>query len=328
MHKVGIQSYKIINNNCLEYSYAKVQTAGFAYIDFNIDWQDFDAFADLEYLHEHKRVAEKYGIAFNQAHAPRFMNFEPFEDFGKLLLQHEHGLKACNILGCKNYVVHPVHLCNRMWAQKGVALSIEEEWAFNVKYFEKLGELGNKYDVIICIENLHARYNGRIVGGICSSAADIVKMIEQVNTSLNKNCLAACFDIGHANALRQNISREVHTLGKHLKVLHLHDNDGCEDHHQLPYTFNYSPSGGCCTNWSGFLVALRKIGFDGVFSFEPTKVFLNTPPTFLPHTLKYIYSLGEHFSKIVHFEDELKLVNDKKIVLFGSGKMFDNYRIR
>ncbi len=325
MHKVGIQSFKIINKNCLAHSYSKVKSAGFAFVDFNIDWQDFDVFEDLEYLYEHKRIADECGIIFNQAHAPRFIDYDPIEDTDKLLLQHEQALKACNILGCKNYVVHPIHLCNRVWAEQGVAISIKEEWDFNARFFEKLGALGAKYGVCICVENLHARYNGRIVSGICSGADDIVKMIEQVNSCLGENCLGACLDIGHANALRRNISREVQILGGHLKVLHLHDNDGCEDHHQLPFGFNYSPSGGCCTDWSSFLVALRDIGFDGVFSFEPTKVLINTPPVLLFATLNYIYSIGAHFSKVVHFEDELKLIGDKKIVLFGSGKMFDNY---
>ncbi len=325
MHKVGIQSYKIINKNCLEQSYAKIKAAGFAYVDYNIDWRDFDVFEDLAYLHEHKQIADKHGIKFHQTHAPRFFGFDPLEDLGQLLLQYEHGLKACNILGCKNYVVHPIHLCNRVWAEHGIAMTLEEEWDFNARYFEKLGKLGVEYGVCICIENLHARYNGRIVQGVCSIADDIVRMIEQVNTLVGESCLAACFDVGHANALRRNIGREVLTLSKHLKVLHLHDNDGCEDQHQLPYTYNYSPSGGCSTDWSGFLVALRTIGFDGVFSFEPTKVLLNTPTAFLPTTLKYIFMIGEHFSKIVHFENELKLISDKKIALFGSGKMFDNY---
>ncbi len=325
MEKIGIQSYKLINKNCLEYSYKRLRDAGFGYVDFNIDWQDFDVFLDLAYLQEHKRVADECGITFNQVHAPRFTGFDPLCDIDKLTSQYERGILACNILGCKNYVVHPVHLCGRVWQEHGVELSLEEEWDFNLKYFLKLGAFGAKHGVLICIENLHARYNGRIVKGICSSADDIVKMIEQVNKSVGENCIAACFDIGHANALRQNISREVQTLGKHLKVLHLHDNDGCEDQHQLPYSFNFSPSGGCSTDWSSFLVALRKIGFDGVFSFEPTKVLVNTPSVLLSATLKYIYSIGAHFSKIVHFEDELKLISEKNIVLFGSGKMFDNY---
>ncbi len=323
--KIGIQSYKIINKNYLEQSYAKLESAGFTYIDFNIAWQDIDVFEDLEVYREHKRVAESLGLAFGQVHAPRYFEYDVLNDTDKIILQYEHALKVCNILDCKYLVVHPIQLRNRVWSELGVELSLEEEWDINRDYFMCLGRLGAKYGVTVCIENLHTRYNNRIVDGICSSSDDIVNMIEEVERIVGYECIGACFDTGHANALRRNLHKEVLRLGRHLRVLHLHDNDGTDDQHQIPYTFCNAPFGACSTDWSGFLLALRRIGFSGVYSFEPTKVLRQTPETLLPALLKYLYSIGEHWSNIVNFEALLKEYADKQIILFGSGKMFDVY---
>ena len=49
-------------------------------------------------------------------------------------------------------------------------------------------------------------------------------------------------------------------LGSLLKILHIHDNFGTEDYHLAP--------GIGTIDWKAFAGALRKIGYEGVFSLE------------------------------------------------------------
>jgi sugar phosphate isomerase/epimerase len=56
------------------------------------------------------------------------------------------------------------------------------------------------------------------------------------------------------------IAEAVQLAGPHLAATHVHDNDGVNDTHQLPYRGNLP--------WDRCREALHAVGYDGVFMLE------------------------------------------------------------
>ena len=86
------------------------------------------------------------------------------------------------------------------------------------------------------------------------------------------------------------------TLGNRLKVLHIHDNDGISDLHQIPFTFTRSRENKTSTDWEGFIKGLKRIHFNHVLSFETAPVLTAFPNTMKADTLGFIANIGKYFS--------------------------------
>lgn len=335
MLKIGVQSRGVISEEIFETGYKKIKQAGMTSIDYNIIWSNIEKVEPLDDIYEHKKLADKYNLVFSQVHAPRYNLIPLCSDMenlmAALLEQYKRSIEVCEILKAPFLVVHPIArfsvLASRQPGSKtpDVEHTYEQSIHYNLVFFEKLGKIAAKSKVIICIENLFFRFNGRIIEGFCSNSHDILRVVNHVNNIVGKEVLGACFDTGHANALKKNLGKEVAMLKEHLKCVHLHDNNGCDDDHQMPYTFGDVYSGECTTDWGGFLLALRRINYRGAISFEPTKLLKNLPGTMQVPMLTYLRSIGEMFSNVVAFEEILKENKDKKIILFGAGRMLNEY---
>ena len=68
-----------------------------------------------------------------------------------------------------------------------------------------------------------------------------------------------CLDVGHAHLMSGAIDA-VETLGGHLVTTHIHDNAGKRDDHLVPFQGTI--------NWSALVMAMEKVGYDGVWMFE------------------------------------------------------------
>ncbi len=71
--------------------------------------------------------------------------------------------------------------------------------------------------------------------------------------------LGICMDVGHAR-LMGDVVDAIETCSGHLITTHLHDNRGRNDDHLVP--------GKGVIDWDATLLALQKIGYDGVWMFE------------------------------------------------------------
>ncbi|MCR5747545.1 MAG: sugar phosphate isomerase/epimerase, partial [Lachnospiraceae bacterium] len=87
----------------------------------------------------------------------------------------------------------------------------------------------------------------------------------------------------------------INVLGKRIKVLHIHDNDGTADLHQLPFTFTKTRENEPSTDWEGFINGLRDIDFDGVLSFETAPVLSSFPDEMRSDALRLIAATGRYF---------------------------------
>lgn len=317
MLEIGVQSRGIIRERVIEEGYKKIKQAGITCVDYNIVSPEETEKLDITYFNKHRECAVRYGLRFSQVHAPIFKYDLNRQDKEYILEEMKKSIAICNLLGSPYLVMHPLELAFELGCAK--------EKKINLEYFESLTEEARRQEVMICIENMPYRKDGRVWEGACSEARKTVEYIDILNKKAGEELFGACFDVGHANVLGKNLREEVLALGSHLKVLHIHDNDGVTDSHQLPYSFSDARSGLCTTDWSGFLLGLKKIGFEGVLSFETYRSFTSCPGVLQDSLLQFLYRIGVNFSRVICFKQILDQMGSKKKILFGAGKMFDVY---
>ena len=185
-----------------------------------------------EFLREH-------GISVSQGHLYFPTHFCTDENYFKGLVREIEMFWA---IGIKNAVLH----CDFM---KDVDISYDDRRELNIKKLRELFGLIEHVDITICLENLSKHVMG---------ADELVEIIEKVGSEK----LAICLDTGHLNISKADTQYDfIKKAGKHLKALHLHDNEGKTDQHILPF-------GRGKINFDEIVKALCEIDYDGLFNFE------------------------------------------------------------
>lgn len=296
MNPVGIQTAILVEESDPENGYRLIAQAGFDCIDFNLDAMlpgekiqsgDFGPLfrgegSELEsYLERHRAAARKNGLFFSQMHAP-FQLYVPERDdinelcFGAL----EKCIAGAALLGCPNLVVHPVNLAY----QKGCA----EETRVNLAYFGRLASAAKKYGVTVCLENMFVSVGGHVSEAVCSDFPAAARLIDELNGEAGAQVFGFCLDIGHMTLLGKNMRESIRTLGPRIRTLHIHDNDGVQDHHAMPYSYARNWGRNPVTDWEGFLAGLREIGYRGPLSFETAGSLKIMPKELYPAEAAYI----------------------------------------
>lgn len=139
----------------------------------------------------------------------------------------------------------------------GADLSDEVRYDRWIHYIRKLSEYVNGTGVTLCIENLFSVPQ-------CCNANQIRSIIKDAG---GKN-LAICLDTGHLHLSRvNNMTEQTHrefilTAGNLLQALHIVDNNGVADTHQMPFSARYG------VDWKEVMVALNDIEYKGLFNLE------------------------------------------------------------
>ena len=173
-------------------------------------------------------------------------------------------------IGIKNAVLH----CDRV--RNNPELSTEARVEENVKILKRLTSYIEGRDINISLECLHAP-------GLCSSAEEIIHIIEKVG---GKN-LSICLDTGHLHLCEiRDQAHFIKTAGKYLQALHLADNDRTTDQHLLPF-------GKGTVDFLGVFKALKEIGYDGLYNFE-VPFERNAPLEIRGYKLEYLKKMAEY----------------------------------
>ena len=170
-----------------------------------------------EYAHHLREVADKCGITCNQSHAPFPSNSE------EIIPYLARAIEATAIAGGKICVIHPDNNKN---AEENAAM------------YRRLLPVAHEFGVAIATENMW-NWNAEkqeAAPAACSHHDDFLAHIEAVNDPL----FVACVDLGHAEmrGLSTDCGQMLRTLGKHVRALHVHDNNCHRDSHELPYTMD------------------------------------------------------------------------------------------
>ena len=232
-------------------SIKEIYNAGFRYLDLELTGKE-TYFADADtWKDDIKRIgeyAESLGMKFVQAHSPNAtrMKDSALEAEKKWAMR---SLEICELLGVEDLVVH---------AGYGAPVSKDEWFEWNANFYRSLFPMMEKTGVNVLTENTTQK-NLKIGECYLYTGKDLVEFIEYVDHPL----FHAVWDTGHG-ITEGSQYENIMDIGKHLRGLHIHDNDGTADLHTLPY------SG--ILNMDSLINALIDVGYKGYFTFEAGQI--------------------------------------------------------
>lgn len=303
--KLCVQTGDVVDRLGFEKGYKAIKDAGFDCVDWNLDhaWKNADIRNGtylgksimeksldevIEYYAEELEVIKKNGLEISQAHAPFPCYVTEHPDVLDYAIEiYKRNIEYCDYIGCKYLVIHGASL-----ALSDEINTLESIHEINLKLYSSLIPVLQKTDVTVCLENLFTTYKGVRYQGCYSNPEDAVADIDYLNSLAGKECFGFCFDTGHMNLLHRDPRVVIPVIGKRIKVLHLHDNNGSSDEHLAPFTGTI--------NWNFVCDALREAGYTGTLSFETfhqTNIAMEYDEEMVHPWLKLIAETGKSFSR-------------------------------
>lgn len=310
MIDIGVQTKNVVNDTHPEEGFAQLKRAGFSCADFSLNGyllntslyqSELNAFFDRsiqeleQFFAPHKQGAAAAGITINQMHMPYPIYVPNADKEINDYLWNQMAPKSmaiCRYFDCKYIVIHGFKLAYFLGSE-------ELEWQETAKFLDFIAHLAKEMGITICIENLYDGIGGHLIEGPCCNVRKAVERIDDFNEKYGAEVLGFCFDTGHANLVGIDFENFITMLGDRLKVLHIHDNDGISDLHQIPFTFTMTRENKSSTDWDGFIRGLRNIKFDKVLSFETAPVLSAFPEVMKQDVLGFIANIGRYFSEKV-----------------------------
>ncbi len=236
--------------------YQKMKAHGFDCADYNMAGTEDELYtADderrLAIIAHEKALAAAAGVEFHQVHGPWRWPAQDGteEERAERMEKMKRSLQFTAELGCRNWVIHPIMPFGIN--EKNDPELAAETWEINRAFMSELLTVAKSYDITICFENMPMPEFS------LGDPAAILKFVQE----MNDDHFMICLDTGHAEVCPGfTAGSAARLMGKYIRTLHVHDNDGRNDLHQLPY-FGV-------TDWKDFGAALAEIGYDGVFNFE------------------------------------------------------------
>lgn len=235
--------------------FKKIKEFGFTHVDFGLGDTTKPVYtlpqeeSDAILLKE-RTLAEEAGLTIHQVHGPWCWPPPEMDVKGmeKRLEDMKKSIRAASVLGVKYWVVHPIM---PYWTEeKGTEFEPLTREA-NFKFMRELLVTAKEYDVTICLENMP------MPDFSIATPKEILEFVEEIGDDHFQICL----DTGHVGVFEgMDLAEETRRLGKHIKVLHVHDNVVGPDVHLIPYYGRI--------DWLEFVKALREIEYDGVFNLE------------------------------------------------------------
>lgn len=278
-----------------------LKSAGFLKVDYNLDvfLPNFKIYAgqvdtvlndDISELYplfeEYGRAIEACGMTVSQMHAP----YPVYVPGKPEVTEYMKGsiipksIMLARAMKVPLLVVHPFKL--------QYAGGMQAEWDANIAYFNQLIPFLKENGVKICFENLYESINGRIVEGVCSNPEIAARYVDHLNYLAGEELFGFCLDLGHLQLSRRDPYHFVKYMGKRIKILHLHENDGISDLHGMPFTFGRN--GESVELWDALAQALAEVEFDGTLSFETFPCMNSFPGSVQEQVLGVIYSCGTY----------------------------------
>ena len=116
-----------------------------------------------------------------------------------------------------------------------------------IRSIEEIHRMAEEAGLIVALE---------VMGNNLSTAPDLIEILERNFEGAN---LGICMDVGHAHMLG-DAAEAIETASEYLVTTHIHDNRRQSDDHLVPFQGSI--------NWGATIMALEKIGYDGVLMYE------------------------------------------------------------
>lgn len=312
--ELSVQTKELIQDENPVAGFAEMARAGFTCADFSLNQYllNLDIYKErlnpffnqtveeLEAFFEPQRTAaERAGVRIHQMHMPYPIYVPQASTKVNRYLAQEvapKSLRVAQFFDCKYIVVHGFKLRKYLGSEQA-------EWEQTEAFLTELAPLAKECGVTMCIENLYDGLAGHMVEGPCCDAQLAAERIDRMNERFGAEVLGFCFDSGHANLVGLDFESFLRTLGPRLKVLHLHDNDGISDLHQIPYTFAKSRENETSTDWDGLLRGLRAIHYEGTLNFETAPVLTAFPDALQASALRVLADIGRYWAEEIRKPD-------------------------
>ncbi len=283
--KLSLNTGTLINHGfSCEEAVNLLQKAGFDAIDFSFFKECFyNEATDLpefkEYFLNLKALAEQKGMCFNQAHAPFHSSFTDENKTKEMFNNIIRSMRNASYLGIDTIIVHPKQHLD--FSETGVP---EKLFEMNMDFYNSLKPYCEEYNIKVALENMWQKPKGRkIIHSTCSKPDEFIKYLD----TLDSEWFVGCLDIGHACLVCEDLYEFITKLGsKRLKALHVHDVDGIDDSHTLPY---YG-----IIDWDKVAKALKDINYDGDFTYEAGCFIENLPNELFPSALHHMAQTGRY----------------------------------
>lgn len=187
---------------------------------------------------EFRRFAGDLGVSFPQGHLWLTSNIAA-DNQREVLDRLKRWLDLFAAIGVKAAVLHP---------GRNVGCTAQELLERRVKALHELIEHIRGTDVTICLENIVSS---------APEAEDLLEILEHVQ----RDRLAICLDTGHLNLSSKKQKDFILKVGRHLKALHIADNDGSSDQHLMPYGRGNVP-------WDEVAEGLKAVDYRGLWNLE------------------------------------------------------------
>ena len=307
MGAIAVQTQNVVYDDNPEKGFEMLKSTGFSACDFSLNQylkntdiynSKLNRFFDksieelIDYFTPHKSAAEKYSINIHQMHMPYpVMVPGVAPEINRYLFEQvaPKSMQICSFLECKYIVIHGFKLATILGSES-------LEWDEIARFIDSVAPYARENGITICIENLYNSVGGHLIEGPCCDADLAAKRIDYFNEKYGCAVLGFCLDTGHANLVGLEFEKFITTLGERLKVLHIHDNDGISDLHQIPFTFSKTRENNSSTDWASFVRGLKNIEFKGALSFETAPVLRAFPDEMKTDVLKFICQIGKYFS--------------------------------
>jgi len=204
-------------------------------------WTLLDRGDPVKVGEEFRKFAENQGFSFPQGHF--YLTADIAHPDEKKRTEIMADLKRwCELFAALNITAGVLHPGGG--GLRALGCMPEKIFECNVKSLEQISSFTKEGPTTICLEN----------GGSIDS------MLRLVN-AVTESELGLCLDTGHLNMAGGDCADFVRKAGEKLKALHITDSIGSHDDHIFPHSAGN-------INWEEFMVALREVGYDGLFNFE------------------------------------------------------------
>lgn len=300
MIEVGVQTKGIFPEHNAKDGVEMIHRAGFKRIDFNLDAfllnsdiysgkinhffdQDIDKL--ICYFRTFRTELDKYGMKPSQMHAPYpiWVDMKPSQNEYMQGTVIPKSILIAQAMGIPWVVIHPMKM--------RYTFGMDTELKKNLEYFRMMIPLLKQCRVGVCLENLYESVGGRIVDGPCADPWEANAYIDALNAEAGEELFGLCLDIGHLQLTKRDPYEYIKAVGSRLKILHLHENDGKGDLHQMPYTFGRGEEDGF--NWTRFAQALKEMKFQGTLNFETHPCMRSFPEGVQETVLETMKAIGE-----------------------------------
>lgn len=303
---VCIQTGDIVDRLGIAEGYKAIKECGFDAVDWNLDhaWRgrdirelDYEGKSIMEkplneviaYYADELAVIKKNNLVISQAHAPFPCYVQGHEEVLDYAIKvYERNIEYCDYADCKNLVIHGINYSLSDYDNTPAEID-----RLNRKLYFSLVPVLKRTKVTVCLENTFTGFNGVNYAGVFENPAYTSALIDELNAAAGRDdAFGFCLDTGHLNLLHDDFRMIVPVLGKRIKALHIHDNNGTHDEHMAPLTGS--------VNWHHFCSSLKDAGYEGDLDFETfhqTNVVMDFDFDLLIPWMKLIADTGKCFRK-------------------------------